>query len=235
MVVSENADANHAVQLNAHENVNMARSSNTDTNAARYADAENVKWLAAQLHVNVDSVDTSRNTTNTDAELYVDANRVNLPSVQNTVNTDTRRNTDTDVAITVNANFQHVSSQNNLACVKHICHVGTMTVAQTLARNSSTGDAEPITTTSRQLRLVAHDASNVERLHVQSSVHGDTSESSNMNAELNVNVNHVNRLNVQNDATGDSRDTSSMAASENVDVNRVNQLNVQNAVNMARS
>jgi len=77
MVASENADVNHAAQLNARKNVNMARSSNTDTSAARYADAENVRWLNAQLHVNVDSADTSRNTTNTDAESDVDVNHVN--------------------------------------------------------------------------------------------------------------------------------------------------------------
>jgi len=96
MVVSENADASHAAQLNARENVNMARSSNTDTSAARYADAENARWLAAQLHVNVDTVDTSRNTTNTDAELDVDANRVNQLNVQNVVTGDTSDATNTN-------------------------------------------------------------------------------------------------------------------------------------------
>jgi len=81
MVVLGSADVNHAAQLNVHENVNTARSLNTDTSAARYADAESVRWLAVQPHANVDSVDTSRNTTNTDAESDVDANHVNQLNV----------------------------------------------------------------------------------------------------------------------------------------------------------
>jgi len=95
-VVSESADVNHVAQLNVHDTVNMARLLSTDESAVLNVSADSVRRPNVQLHVNVDSVDISRNSTNTDAESNVDANRVSLLNACQYVNMDasgTKRNT----------------------------------------------------------------------------------------------------------------------------------------------
>jgi len=59
----------------------------------------------------------------------------------------------------------------------------------------------------------------VDRHVVHVIVHGDSSESLNMDADINANVNHVNQLNVQNDATGDTSKNISTDASESAGAN----------------
>jgi len=77
MVVLESVDVNHATQSSVQNVVNMVRSRSTEVNAASSATVDHARWLNVHPNVLVDSVDTSRNTTNTDAESDVDANHVN--------------------------------------------------------------------------------------------------------------------------------------------------------------